>query len=321
MASAPTEVKVDRLSFAKASLLRRSSVENLFANKTQVAATTFKPPKAMQAPSDAPNNLQQHNTPSIARDGVKPVTPFDPRIQSASGVKPKKLVQLAAERVRDGNADALKVHVQDVDIHANATEPAPMHDGLLAPTSTEDSGTQMSSSDGSGKPPSLDGKSTTSGTTFALDEKESLRPDDSASAKAVEDEDLFSPAGSIPPTSRIGSDDGARAFRDQLREIATIEPSAHRGAPTPGFNTASGGPRVLYVPPSHPGVGSVPGVQRASEVMAGDSVEFPPDGKLLEALASPRDRVWVLKLEQDIIDFVKDPKYVLNRTISRPDTS
>lgn len=32
-----------------------------------------------------------------------------------------------------------------------------------------------------------------------------------------------------------------------------------------------------------------------------------PDEKLLEALNSIRDRVWVLKLEQDITDFVKDP--------------
>ena len=33
-----------------------------------------------------------------------------------------------------------------------------------------------------------------------------------------------------------------------------------------------------------------------------------PDERLVEALSSGRDRVWVLKLEQDIIDFVKDSK-------------
>ena len=56
------------------------------------------------------------------------------------------------------------------------------------------------------KPPSLDGKSITSGTTFALDEKESLRPDDSASVKAAEDDDTFSGRGSIVAGSRIGSE-------------------------------------------------------------------------------------------------------------------
>jgi hypothetical protein len=35
-----------------------------------------------------------------------------------------------------------------------------------------------------------------------------------------------------------------------------------------------------------------------------------PDEKLLEALQSQRDRVWVLKLEQDIIDFIGQSKSV-----------
>jgi hypothetical protein len=63
-----------------------------------------------------------------------------------------------------------------------------------------------SGSDVGTKPPSLDGKSITSGTTFALDEKESLRPDDSASVKAAEDDDTFSGRGSIVAGSRIGSE-------------------------------------------------------------------------------------------------------------------
>ena len=63
-----------------------------------------------------------------------------------------------------------------------------------------------SGSDGGTKPPSLDGKSITSGTTFALDEKESLRPDDSASVKAAEDDDTCSGRGSIVAGSRIGSE-------------------------------------------------------------------------------------------------------------------
>jgi hypothetical protein len=65
---------------------------------------------------------------------------------------------------------------------------------------------QRTDSDAGTKPPSLDGKSITSGTTFALDEKESLRPDDSASVKAAEDDDTCSGRGSIVAGSRIGSE-------------------------------------------------------------------------------------------------------------------
>ncbi len=63
------------------------------------------------------------------------------------------------------------------------------------------------------KPPSLDGKSITSGTTFALDEKESLRPDDSASVKAAEDDDTFSGRGSIVAGSGIGSEAAGKRER------------------------------------------------------------------------------------------------------------
>ena len=35
-----------------------------------------------------------------------------------------------------------------------------------------------------------------------------------------------------------------------------------------------------------------------------------PDEKLIEALQSPRDRLFVVKIEQDFIDFIKDSRYV-----------
>lgn len=33
-----------------------------------------------------------------------------------------------------------------------------------------------------------------------------------------------------------------------------------------------------------------------------------PDEKLIEALQSPRDRLFVVKIEQDFIDFIKDSR-------------
>jgi len=33
-----------------------------------------------------------------------------------------------------------------------------------------------------------------------------------------------------------------------------------------------------------------------------------PDEKLIEAMESPKDRIFLLRLEQDVIEFVKDSK-------------
>ncbi|KAF4551808.1 Hypothetical protein D9617_12g036980 [Elsinoe fawcettii] len=151
---------------------------------------------------------------------------------------------------------------------------------------------------------SFDAKSTTSGTTFPLDEKESLRPDDSASVQAGEEDDG---RGSTQPSSRIGSDSGARAFSEQLREISVMGPASRQPPVMARVNSTSAPhPGMLYAP--SPMV--MPNTLNAvAATLTGDpsSLNFPPDEKLLEALSSVRDRVWVLKLEQDITDFVKDP--------------
>lgn len=202
------------------------------------------------------------------------------------------------------DASLLQVSVQKADTSTGGGKMLHAADGPMLVTSDE-SGTQVSSSSGSGKPPSLDGKSVASGTTFALDEKESLRPDDSASVKAGEDEDLFSPPGSGLPGSRMGSEDGTRAFRDQLREISRMGPS-RQAEPRPDVARGSS-QGVLYVPPQGPGVGAVPDANRA-ETAQEEGMDCPPDPRLLEALESPKDRIMVLKLEQDFVDFVKDPK-------------
>jgi hypothetical protein len=185
--------------------------------------------------------------------------------------------------------------------------------GSTKPISNDDGSTQISS-DGSAKLPSFDTKSVASGATFGLDEKESLRPDDSASIRAatVEEEDTFSLPGSIPPGSRGGSDSGAKAFRDQLHEIAYMSSIPQRGGV---------GPHMTYpvvVAPMGPSSGlakansinaNQPGSLLNPAMLASGPDGGLPDEKLLEALQSQRDRVWVLKLEQDIIDFVGQSKY------------
>jgi hypothetical protein len=188
-----------------------------------------------------------------------------------------------------------------------------LHPGIILVKSSaiEDNSTQLSSSDGSAKPPSLDGKSVASATTFALDEKESIRPDDSASLRAVEEED---PADSLAAGSRVGSDSGVgRAFHDQLHEIAVMGPHSQRAAPPGRFpNLNASGPHALYDPnlPSN-GIGrpmSQPAVCGIANMAGQHTLPANPDEKLIEALESPRDRLFVLKLEQDFIDFIKDSR-------------
>ncbi|KAI4256397.1 MAG: hypothetical protein L6R42_006253 [Xanthoria sp. 1 TBL-2021] len=174
----------------------------------------------------------------------------------------------------------------------------------------EDGQTHISIS--STKPASLDGKSTASGTTFAMDEKESLRPDDSASVKAADEEDSYSGPGSGAPSSHLGSEAGGRAFRDQFyeiserinrvpdrttttshQEISDIEEEAVQGVVPPLQQSL---PKA--VAPAGPG--AVPVGGPVFQMNYRD-----PDEKLLEALESPKDRLFVLRLEHDVINFIQ----------------
>lgn len=167
-----------------------------------------------------------------------------------------------------------------------------------------------SSSELGTKPPSLDGKSITSGTTFALDEKESLRPDDSASVKAAEDDDTFSGRGSIVAGSRIGSEAAARAYRAQFyeppdkRPIPSMIEKHSQGVSTP----QSGSSGQLPTDEKPKALESDAGGPNAFNLFYRQT----PDEKLLEALDSPKDRIFLLRLEQDVIEFVKDSKSVFS---------
>ncbi|KAM6486611.1 hypothetical protein HDV62DRAFT_221035 [Trichoderma sp. SZMC 28011] len=168
---------------------------------------------------------------------------------------------------------------------------------------SDDSQKADSSSELGTKPPSLDGKSITSGTTFALDEKESLRPDDSASVKAAaEDDDSFSIRGSLIAGSRMSSDFAARTRGIQLgdmpdRRLAQPVAGAHgHGILTPQSTSSE--------QPAQNPLRSASGSSDALNVIYRQA----PDDKLLEALAAPRDRLFLLRLEKDVIDFVQDSK-------------
>lgn len=178
--------------------------------------------------------------------------------------------------------------------------------------SFEDDQTHLSNS--STKPTSFDTKSMASVTTFAMDEKESLRPDDSASVQAAEEEEFFSGPASGAAGSQVGSETGMRPFRDQFREI-----SDRMGAP-PQRVTAS---VPVIMPPFNEvnlqsstdlsiRFNSDQSTPASAEAFLANlpppGLPLTPDEKLLEALNTPKDRLLLLQLEEKIVSFVKESK-------------
>ncbi|KAM4065412.1 SUZ domain-containing protein [Hirsutella rhossiliensis] len=218
---------------------------------------------------------------------------------------------------REGSAAAERVASSLNDLKLSSRVPNLVVDGtptalerqraLINRESVSDESQKCDSSSELGtKPPSLDGKSITSGTTFALDEKESLRPDDSASVKAAaEDDDAFSIRGSFIAGSRMSSEVAARARGIQLGDIPERRLAQQTlGIPGHGVITpqSSASERPPAVNPTIPL--SVEGSSDALNVIYRQA----PDEKLLDALSSPRDRFFLLRLEKDVIDFVQDSK-------------
>ncbi|KAK4551993.1 hypothetical protein LTR86_010785 [Recurvomyces mirabilis] len=292
MASSTTNMPAQKLSFAK------------------IAAAGLNP-RNIPARFSNPATVHKQAITSSARPGAPQRTLAAKPKSAESTVQADEVVPSSVSRSDESSqtvSASPEVQIDKGDNSPVKAEGASDTTGLLAPTAADDTTTVLSSSSGSARPPSLDGKSVASGTTFALDEKESLRPDDSASLVAGDDEDALITSAMPLPGPVVHSDDSLRAFRDQLREITQMEPPRHalpNQALGPAVQATKG---FLYVPPPTLGIGSIP---RGGDVFdLSSTVPGPPDPKLLEALDSPRDRLMVMKLQTDIIDFVNDAKEV-----------
>ena len=189
------------------------------------------------------------------------------------------------------------------------------HNGVRGGTdSAEDDQSHLSNS--STKGPSFDTKSTASATTFAMDEKESLRPDDSASVQAADEEDHSSPHGSAVANSHHNSDVGAAPFRVQLRDGYSGINIATRRLPVGPMQNP---PRFGDFPPppstdlAHSPVDAQqPDPADIAHPPAPDdrSLSIVPDEKLLDAMGTPKDRLLLLQLEEMIIAFITQSRYV-----------
>jgi hypothetical protein len=308
--SVDTGLSSSKPSFARVSCPGGAASQHGLTNASQIAAAGIQPSNAQQLPQLRASNIHSPSSTSPSPIGAARGLLSQNSHQTSNHAQQTPVAHISGGNLQEpgqlSSFSGPEVLIQAADMTSPQSRTIITSDGLLPPTSTDETGTLLSSSDGDGKPPSLDGKSVASGATFALDEKESLRPDDSASVQAsAEDDDLCYPPSMGVPTSRMGSEDGVRAFRDQLHEIHAMEPARRpQAGPGAGGAVPQG---VLYVPPEGPGMGSVPRPSRQATLTT-EGTAIAPDTKLLEALENPRDRIWVLKLEQDVIDFVKDAK-------------
>lgn len=217
-----------------------------------------------------------------------------PRMSSTEG--------RTAEEPKTANGERL----QDRVVNGSSTPERPKEGPSSQPPADEASQKADSSSETGTKPPSLDGKSITSGTTFAMDEKESLRPDDSASVKAaVEDDDSFSVRGSLPAGSRMGSDLAQRVYRIQLGDmpeqhiIQSVSETPSQGVITPQSSSSDHAPQEEASIP----LASVTDADGFNAIY-----RQAPDEKLLDAMLIPKDRLFLLRLEKDVVDFVLSSK-------------
>ncbi|KAL5120132.1 hypothetical protein ACEQ8H_001957 [Pleosporales sp. CAS-2024a] len=269
-------------------------------------------PTPSSGPDIANGSANNSNVDSAISRGSNNLKPEHGSVTNTKVIPADGRVSNTVVRTREWTDAAIQSAAPSSDLKGevqNGTGNAIQQDAPAKVMAAEDSSTQVSSSDDSGKPASIDGKSIASTNTFALDEKESLRPDDSASLRAVEEEDVTSPPESVVAESRHGSDHGAnRAFHDQLREIAVM--NAHRGGPPGRFPNLQMGAHTPYDPVQIAN-GARPSSQPIGNIATrmNDESNWPPvpDDKLLEAARSPRDRLYIVKIEGDLSDFIKNP--------------
>lgn len=315
MESKPAQERPTRPSFAKVSqvacLFEPVSFQSSNCRySSQVAA--------MRAPSKPQSSTTHHE--QNAGTPAAPIT-SPPVSHSSTTTVPS---QQSVDNVESGdiasgdNMGSLNNAVRELDITGlkdqaiSESQPENREDAINKAESTfEDDQTHLSNS--STKPTSFDSKSVASVATFAMDEKESLRPDDSASVQAAEEDESLSGPVSSAPNSRMGSEASGRRLRhnygDGPENLATSQRAPGILSSGPQFN---GGLQIAGVTPPNPVPDNFTMANPDSFETESSLHGFPkePDEKLLEAMNSPKDRLLLLQLEEKIVSFIKDSKYV-----------
>ncbi|EGE79687.1 R3H domain-containing protein, variant [Blastomyces dermatitidis ATCC 18188] len=259
MASNRSQQELERPSFAKVAAMRLPPTQQTHSAQIETGPDSRTPMRIDEASNDS---------------------------KSAAHESPQNLNQKSHDTIENLNRSVQDFHINMQKGHeVNSDTGDSRDDGVAKPEGAfEDDQTHLSNS--STKPTSFDSKSMASVTTFAMDEKESLRPDDSASVQAAEEDDSFSGPASGAPSSQVGSEAGGRLYR--TTDQGTL---SERIPNRPRVNNSC-----------LPGIVSPNGQSELSLHSFPDE----PDEKLLEAMSSPKDRLLILQLEEKIIAFIKD---------------
>ena len=273
------------------------------------------------APSNPPKR------PQAVQQSVAP----SPATERFTSISQPASVMLAKPEAVSLNQDTLSVHndekmrVLPENIGGLALIDSTPHEGVAngrdhegrRTDSTEDDQSHISNS--STKPPSLDNKSIASVTTFAMDEKESLRPDDSASVQAAEEEESLTNQAVGNGIPQIGSETGLSSSHKHPRNVPN-----GMSVPVRRFQMANP-PQFGDMPPDLPGVilqsekmEQTAGPNFMVPVVETPSVTVSPDDKLLEAMGTPKDRLLLLQIEQKILAFITQTKSVERTSNTAP---
>ncbi|CAK7214039.1 hypothetical protein SBRCBS47491_002007 [Sporothrix bragantina] len=301
-----------KMSFAK--VAASATKKDLPASTTNVNDVNK---SASSGSTSKPKQKSKPSPPAAAKSPTKQIASPEPVVPSPAT---HRTVETAAavQSVAKG-LEALEIAPKTPGLVLNDAALAAAGDKSDGPTASGDVSTNQtspasdivsqkadSSSELGTKPPSLDGKSITSGTTFnALDEKESLRPDDSASVKAAADEDdSFSVRRSLLVSSRMGSELAARGQR--MIQLGDMPP---RMVPLTSQDPAASGIATPHSSSSEQQPVTEASVQLATSASTPSGINGQnPDEKLLDAMSSPKNRVFLLRLENDVVDFVQNSK-------------
>lgn len=266
-------------------------------------------------------NVQAKATDLQKNPGMAPPTPNSlPSAKTAHVSESTSTSQTQAS----GSIAAITQEVSKLAIETEATyqppsdEPSKISVPVL--NATEDDRSHLSNS--STKPASFDTKSMASENTFALDEKESLRPDDSASVQAAdEDEPFFVPPASARHDPQMPQEGGNQGLRRPLQDgPAPVSLTARRFPMSAMPNPPRFGEIMPGVGPCFPQnmVPQVPlnanqnGVETLQQYSA---TPMPLDERLIEAMGTPKDRLLLLQLEERFLAFITQPKYVVPEVI------
>lgn len=259
---------------------------------------------AKVAAMPAPNHTFSNN--GSRKDIVRPVLPTTEKVagalnnHSVLGIEKTRFEQdISPPAVSEAVAISLQnLSLGDTSLHDQHLEQA----GDSGDSYGEDA-SQVSSSS-LNKPQSFDTKSLASVTTFAMDDKESIRPDDSASVRAVDDEN---PHAALSRNSSFQHDNDQPLHRTSRTFPSNVIIPGRR------FPTLANPPRFGNLPIS-PVLESqdLQMPKAAVQVMSPNDPREPttivqanPDEKLMDALASAKDRLPLLQLEERLLVFLR----------------